>query len=110
MINPRLWQHEKNIQEIFTRFSHILIYYENAIRIFIYLYIYIFLPEEIEFEFKFYNSFTSIIYIFRLIHSIIYVQINLIVIQFSFPSMEQSTRQILLVFIATNSILTPCDP
>lgn len=51
MINPRLWQHEKNIQEIFTRFSHILIYYENAIRIFIYLYIYIFLPEEIEFEF-----------------------------------------------------------
>lgn len=71
--------------------------------------LYIFLPEEIEFEFKFYNSFTSIIYIFRLIH-IIYARINLIVIQFSFPSMEQSTRQILLVFIATNSILTPCDP
>lgn len=46
MINPRLWQHEKNIQEIFTRFSHILIYYKNAIRN-----LYIFLPEEIEFEF-----------------------------------------------------------
>lgn len=50
--------------------------------------LYIFLPEEIEFEFKFYNSFTSIIYIFRLIH-IIYARINLIVIHFL--SMEHGT-------------------